>query len=249
MPLSAPADVEATAEGCLWIADTGGDRIIYVDADGFTKVADDLDAPVALAGLADGRTAYTVDGAGLHRIALDAPGAERVFACSGSSGLAVDEWQGVAYISADEQIIAVSMADGASRVLVADEVSVPRGLALSPDRRRLYVADAGAGAVSFFDLRSRCVTELVGGLGRPTDVCITPAGVAVTDEDGDAVFGVNARHATSTTIWNRELSGPRGISFDRVSKTILVADTGNDRIARIARDVSGIGTVRLTRND
>lgn len=249
MPLCAPADVEATADGCLWIADTGADRIVYVDADGFTKVAGDLDAPVAVAVFSDGRTAYTIDRTGLHLVTLDAPGARLVFAFDSGSGLAVDEWQRVAYVSTTSEIIAVELDGGRSRVLVDDEVSTPRGLALSPDRRRLYVADPGLCGVSYFDLRSRSITELVRGLGTPTDVCITPAGIALADESGSTIYGVNARHATSTVIWDRELSGPRGISFDRVAKTILVADTGNDRIARIARDVSGVGTVRLTRND
>jgi sugar lactone lactonase YvrE len=137
----------------------------------------------------------------------------------------------------------------------------PAGLALSPDRVRLYVSDLLGGALRVFDLVEQRVTTVAvwQQLGQQPDprtspgcgagVAVTPAGVAVADPGQGCIRGINPRHGAVTVIWqgsaDSALTAPAGVAFDRDSRTYLIADTGNGRILRTARDLSSVHPLPL----
>ena len=128
------------------------------------------------------------------------------------------------------------------------------GLALSADTGVLYIADTGANLVRSVTLTSGIITTAAGtgaagsaGDGgpatsahsprrpawrrRPTAACTwptrrtTPCDALVADGTISTVAGTGA-----------QLSRPVGVAVDPADGAIVVADTGNHRIRRIARD-------------
>lgn len=131
--------------------------------------------------------------------------------------------------------------------------SAPGGLALAPDRKRLYVADSGHRAVRILHLDDARVTTLINhsdGLSGCTQVAIGPGGLLVVDADGDAIYGVNPRHRTLVQlVWTGEvqLSRPTGMVFDRDHYGYVIADTDNRRLVRLMRDMSAATQMALSR--
>lgn len=135
--------------------------------------------------------------------------------------------------------------------------SAPRGIALAPDRKRLYLADSGHRAVRILHLADARVTTLVHGtvggtddLSGCTEVAIGPGGLLVVDADGDAIYGVNPRHRTLVRlVWTGDvqLTGPSAMVFDREHHGYVIADSGNSRLVRLMRDMSAATEMRLVR--
>lgn len=141
----------------------------------------------------------------------------------------------------------------------------PSGLALSPDRRRLYVADSESSAVRVLHLDEGRVETLAGaGLFTSGDVdgpgdqarlqhcaglSLGPAGLIVADSYNHTLRGINLRHKTVVTLWrglgSEALDEPGGVAFDRVDRSYVVADTNNHRLLRVARDASGASELAL----
>jgi sugar lactone lactonase YvrE len=141
----------------------------------------------------------------------------------------------------------------------------PRGLALAPDRKRLYIADTGASAVRILHLDTAAIETLVGTpdmqsgstdgprqharLRGCTDLILSPAGLVVADAGNDALRGINLRHGTVTTLWRAAsaptLAGPGSVAFDRRRRSYMVADTGHDRLVRVAADASRAAAIAL----
>lgn len=148
---------------------------------------------------------------------------------------------------------------------LAARLAEPRGLALAPDRKRLYIADAGASAVRILHLDTAELETLVGTpdmqpgsadgprrharLRGCTDLILSPAGLVVADAGNDAVRGINLRHGTVTTLWRASsaptLAGPGSVAFDRQGRSYVVADTGHDRLVRVATDASRAAAIAL----
>ncbi len=182
------------------------------------------------------------------------------------SALAVDDEAGRLYIAfAEAETIGVlDLAAGLIETYplaapaqpdpsAAGPLQRPHGLALAPDRTRLYIADAAAGAVFHIDLRSRTMTTLAGGDTSslaPRDIAVSPAGLLVTDTDAHSLRGINLRHGTVVTIWRSQgddaLRDPIGVDFDRRDRSYLVVDGGNHRLLRISRDASSATPLSLT---
>jgi DNA-binding beta-propeller fold protein YncE len=81
------------------------------------------------------------------------------------------------------------------------------------------------------------------------DVILSPAGLVVADTGNDALRGVNLRHGTVTTLWRAAsaptLAGPSSVAFDRAGRSYVVADTGHDRLVRVATDASRAAAITL----
>ena len=146
----------------------------------------------------------------------------------------------------------------------------PRGLTLSPDRTRLYIADAGASAVRILHLipGQATIETLVGAphgthgeagdsdgsrrqarLRGCMDVTLSPAGLVIADTGNHALRGVNLRHGTVMTLWRgagaRALAGPGSVACDRPGRSYVVADTEHHRLVRVAADASSAFEVVL----
>ena len=126
----------------------------------------------------------------------------------------------------------------------------PCGLALSPDRRRLYVADSGCAALRILHFEPGEVTTLIAADNPEfgcTNVAIGPGGFAVLDSERHALWGVNPRHRTLVRLWGGDsrLASPGAVVFDRANHSYVLADTGNGRLIRLMRDMSDATPIHL----
>ena len=111
----------------------------------------------------------------------------------------------------------------------------PYGVAASGNR--VYAADADGQSVFVFDLKALEVTRLGGTLeGRlvsPIGVAVTPGGtVFVADSMQHVVkaFGPDGKFLRQLNKIG-DLKRPSGVAWDARRKRVLVADTGNGRVA------------------
>lgn len=130
----------------------------------------------------------------------------------------------------------------------------PSGVALAPDRKRLYVADSGATAVRIMHLDEARVTTLIDasdGLSGCTNVALGPGGLVLVDAQHHTLWGVNPRHRTLVRLWGgaEQLCRPSAMVFDRANYSYVVADTGNQRLMRLMRDMSTATEMRLHLGD
>jgi sugar lactone lactonase YvrE len=260
----------------LYVADTGAHAIRRVDVD--------LAAGTAVV--------TTVAGTGAPGHALP-PGTHpaRTTALAGPCALAVDEEHDVLYaaMAGARQVWRIDLAAGTIESCAGAEragpaatdgatggatggdagpahqawLGEPRGLVLSPDRTRLYIADAGTSAVRILHLipGQATIETLVGAphgthgeagdsdgsrrqarLRGCMDVTLSPAGLVIADTGNHALRGVNLRHGTVMTLWRgagaQALAGPGSVACDRLGRSYVVADTDHHRLVRVAADAS-----------
>jgi DNA-binding beta-propeller fold protein YncE len=280
--VSEPLGVVATATGTLWVADCGHGRILGLERDGtvFAVFADEFAAPSGLTLNPDDSALYVADRETSRLSRIDLHSGTVVHLAStellddqGPTGIGVDEDRGRLYVTcrADNQLCFLGLWSreivvlaGSGTAALADgfgpsaSFDGPVGLALSADRRRLYLSETGSSSVRVVNVDSGEVETLIGQAGEagfvdgaheearlhaPQGVAISPAGILVADSGNGAIRGINPRHKRVTTVWSKPgtaagLSKPCAVTFDRTDKTYVVADTGNDRLLRLARDVA-----------
>lgn len=252
----------------LYVADAGVHAIRRVDLD----LARGTGRVITVAGTGAAGTALSAGWHSLRSTALATPRA-----------LALDDELDALYVSAAgaRQIWRVDLSAGAvapcagaagetepgssDGPALSARLGEPRGLALAPDRRRLYIADAGASAVRVLRLDIAEVETLAGTPGLEpghadgprqharlrgcTDLTLSPAGLVVADAGNDALRGINLRHGTVTTLWAASgapaLSRPSSVAFDRQDRSHVVVDSGHDRLMRVAADAACATVVTL----
>ena len=252
----------------LYVADAGAHAVRCVDVD--LERGTGVVTTVAGTGMAG-----TLLPPGRHSLRTTALAAPRA--------LAVDEEQDALYLAGAGQIWRLELGAAAitpcAGALPADHagpeigdgaalsirLAEPRGVALAPDRKRLYIADAGASAVRILHFDTATLETLAGMPGREpgsadgprqharlrgcADVILSPAGLVVADTGNDALRGINLRHGTVTTLWRAAsaptLAGPGSVAFDREGRSYVVADTGHDRLVRVATDASRAAAITL----
>ncbi len=257
-PLNAPSSpVLDTAGATLYVADTGADAIKKIDL--ATGVATTLaltgtpalDAPHALA-LATG-TLYVADtGNNLIRAIDLATGAMTTLAGSAAApAAAVAQASGLPSQSAAAPSSDPAAGTGSSLITF----SSPKGLALSADGARLYVADTGNNLIRAIDLATGAVTTLAGsgaagsnnGVGvvasfnAPEGLVVDAAGVLyVADTGNHTLRSIDVRTGTVITFAgkagesgamdgdaaNSLLKSPGGLAVDSTGE-LYVFDTGN----------------------
>ena len=137
---------------------------------------------------------------------------------------------------------------GAWTTLVAG-LSSPAGVAATSDA--VYVADTGANRV--LRVAGATPTPLPappGGLQRPTGLAAAAGAVYVSDTAGDRVLRFNEAAGTWDVLGEGgtgagQFIAPHGLALDAGATTLVVADTGNDRLQRIT--LSGTPRAALAR--
>lgn len=162
---------------------------------GFEDGAGEQDEATPLAIASDGAgNIYFTDGEGfaLRQLGLTSGavttliGSPYLFTFADGEGLALDRRTATFYVAdaRDNQVLAYTQGDHAARVLAGSGAAAfldgagkgasfngPRGLALSPDRTTLYVADTENDVIRSIDVASGAVTTLAGqpGVARAID--------------------------------------------------------------------------------
>jgi len=161
-----------------------------------------------------------------------------------AADVALDRRAGVAYLATPRGLVARGVGSDARRELLALDAAA---LVLTPDRRRLYVADPTgrrviglhvAGGDASIEVEVALPGDVALGDG-PLALGLTSAGLVVAC--GRAVLGVNLRHATCTVVHGPAaalaLVAARGIAASRDRRTLWVAD--GDRLIAVASDGTG----------
>jgi sugar lactone lactonase YvrE len=193
-------------EGRLWLANWGTDEIVAVDLEGNAEVA--AKGPGGLGWsidwLPDGRLLTT--GPGLMRAEPDGS----LVPHADTSGVGVDHFneivvdgRGNVYVNGGIDfhpgegkapgIIALVTPDGEAR-RVADDISFPNGMVVTPDNSTLIIAESFARRLTAFDIAGDGTLSnrrtWADGVG-PDGICIDAEGAIWTDagEFGDSVVG------------------------------------------------------------
>jgi len=112
--------------------------------------------------------------------------------------------------------------------------SNPFGVAVTPDGRKLFVANNNAASVSVVDITSKQVISTIGVGIEPVRVAITPDGnkVLVSNKTSSSVTLINAmtNSVINTMPVGRE---PIGIAITQDGKYAYVANNGSDNVSII----------------
>jgi YVTN family beta-propeller protein len=112
----------------------------------------------------------------------------------------------------------------------------PHDLVLSPDGRRLYVADLGNDAVKVLDPVSLATLGAIGRdtLDSPHDVAFAPDGrllVADTGNDRIAVFALEGDTGRLVESWSDGMASPEGVVADPDGRVFVTNAAGHDVLA------------------
>ena len=287
--LACPVDVVCDALGNVWIADCEHQAVIGIDGRGevIARVDGSPDGagfrtPRALALAPDGNTLHVLDGetGAVCRVDVTASRAPAETMATGLDeprAMVVDHEAGWLYIATanDGGIQRIAMAEDrqahggrAGEALLSPGVlGRTEHMALSSDRRRLYVVDGQPRSVRVIDLVQGEVSTLAalpdvepesgpGDIARQASdagmaITVTPAGLMVADPVAAMLYGINPRHGTVVPIWrgdrgDAEQARPTSVAFDRMTRTYVVADPGNHRLLRVSRDAQSTRVIAVS---
>ncbi len=254
--VAAPTDL-AWRNGELYIADTGNNAVRKVDAGGtITTIAGGFDPGTAGVDSGDGGLATAAHVSRPGALAFDGVGNLYVGTPTRVRRIALD---GTIDLVAGNGTTAVSGDGGPA---TAAQLTLPSGVAVRADGS-VVVADAGANLIRLIALDGTISTIAGTGSATPAapgaaalatpfgalrrvaiapngDVVATsgnrvvrfPIGGSVSPVAGVTGFGFAGDGGPATAAI---LSGPTGLAFDP-SGRLLIADTGNNRVRRVALD-------------
>ncbi|HEY0779808.1 MAG TPA: bifunctional YncE family protein/alkaline phosphatase family protein [Gemmatirosa sp.] len=182
---------------------------------------------------ATGRVRQTVDQASAFVGLAWAPGTDadgsRTLYTSGGNGDVVYRyrWTGGRLVRGDSLILA------ARKTPRTDGTRYPAGLALSPDGRRLYVAENLGDALAVVDVASGRVLQRLPTERYPYGVAATPAGRVFVSAWGGttlSVFDPGAAGALGRVRDVRIARHPSTLLLDRAGRRLFVASTSTDRV-------------------
>jgi streptogramin lyase len=201
--------VASDANGNVYVADTGSDRIQEFGVDG----------------------RYRGEWGRLGTTGYPAA-STRVGGFRDPAGVAVGA-DGTVYVAdtGNNRLQARDPLSGTWRVLPGPTLRGPRGVAVDGSGR-LYVADTGADLVRMLDPATGQWSTLDRDFSAPRAVAVGASGdVYVADTGADRVQVRNARAGSWTVIGTDELRRPSGLAAQGTG--IVVADTGHDRLIRL----------------
>lgn len=295
--LACPVDVVCDAVGNVWIADRERRAVIGIDGRGevIARIArraggDPFIEPRGLALAPDGNTLYVLDGGAgaIYRLdvtswraSIEAPGevpgadvmVEAVVdGLESPRAVAVDQEAGWLYLAmaSDDRIRRVAVGDGGrapDAVPLQGGSGQPEHMALSSDRRRLYVVESQPRSVHVVDLLQGEVSTLaalpevvpeladdaaldvVRDAALGLAITVTPAGLVVADPMAGTLYGINPRHGTVVPMWRGRgvrITGGQAASPEMVRPSSVAFD----RITRsyIVADPANHRLLRVSRD-
>ncbi len=225
--LSSPSQIAVAANGDLYIADRGNDRISVFSGDGaflrsFGESVTEEPNDVAL----DGEDRVFVADQGNNRI--------DVFSAAGAFLFAFGKDVGGAGIDVCETSCQPGTADSANGAMAA-----PAGVAF--DGTSVYVADQGNNRIDVFSDAGVFVDSFAGPVSSPRDVIVGSDGKLYVADFGNGRVDVFTKQGTFfESFGSAELSGPVALAIDSAAD-VFVADQVAQRIERFNPSSGHVG--------
>jgi uncharacterized repeat protein (TIGR01451 family) len=110
----------------------------------------------------------------------------------------------------------------------------PRGLAVDPSRRRVYVANYGSNSVSVLDANNNSVAQTIGSIPSANGIAYDPVHdlIWVTSYGDDQVIPINAQNLTSLSALSVG-DGPWDVVYDPVHDAVYVVNNLDDSVTVI----------------
>ena len=214
-PLETARGTDAGADGAIYVAETGADRVLKVDKDGKVEILlddDHLTAPRDVA-VADDGTLYIADTGNARILERDPLGNVSTFAGGGDPDV---------------------LGDGGAAT--AASLKQPRGLALAADGT-LYITETGRNRVRRVAPDGR-INTVTTDLDLPTDVAVDAEGTLyIADANHHRVLKITAQGETTTLA---EMDQPYGLDVADDGSVFV-----SDRIRHVVRRIAKDGTVAV----
>jgi len=247
--LSGPAGIVVDTAGDVYIADTGNNRIVEVNALGvasvvaITGLSPALSAPVGIA--IDGSGNLYVTDVGNDRVVEITPaGAGSVIGTgsvtlSGPRGVALDQSGDIFIADTNNNRIVEVTSGGAAAVLSitvssgSAALNSPNGLAVDATGK-LYIADSSNNRIVTVaqGATTGVVASILGGvnLSHPAAVTVDRMGNVVIADNGNSRIAEIDTSSNGTVLYtgSSTLDGPLGVALD-VFGTVYIADTSHNR--------------------
>ena len=257
--MSSPAGIVVDAAGNVYVADTGNNRIVEVNAQGIASVltvsglGTALSAPNGIAIDGSGNL-YIADTGNSRIVKVDSSGAGTVVATGGVTlsapkGVALDQ-SGNLFIAdtGNNRIVEVTSGGSAAAltITVSSGVSTltnPIGLAVNVSGK-LYIADSGHNRVVTAAAGSMTgvVVGILGGvtLSNPTAVAVDHIGnIIIADTNNSRIAEVDtSSNGTVLFTDSQTLDVPKAMALD-VFGNVYIADTGGSRVLAVNPPVNG----------
>lgn len=257
--LSSPAGIVVDPSGNVFLADTGNNRIVEVNAQGTPSIltVSGLGVPLASpSGIAiDGSgNLYVADTGNSRVVKIDVTGAGSMVSTgsvtlSSPRGVALDP-SGDLFIAdtGNNRIVEVTSGGSAAALTItvstgASTLSSPKGLAVNT-AGKLYIADSGNNRIVTVAAGSTTgvVANILGGvtLSNPSAVVVDRIGnVVIADTSNDRIAEIDtASNGTVLSTDSQTLNGPLGVALDPFG-TAYIADTGGNRGLVVDPPVNG----------
>jgi outer membrane protein assembly factor BamB len=243
---AAPHGLALDAQGNLYVADTGNDRIQVFDPEGvfLLSIADARFEGPRYVALDDAGRIYVTDSSERVHVFNGRGDPLQSFGQSGSlpsqftgiADLAVDSLAGELYVadSGNGRVQKLSLLSGLMFALgeEGDEESLlsrPQGIALDGEAN-VYVADAQDGRIVKYAPGGTFLRAFDTGLGELRDITLDEQGyMYVTDAAARVVYTLDAQGRIVSQAGEGHLSDPWGVAVDSTG-AMYVADAGHQRV-------------------
>ncbi|WP_310777250.1 serine/threonine-protein kinase PknD [Mycobacterium sp. Z3061] len=239
--LNGPLGVAADGAGNVYVADSGNDRVVKLDAGTLEQnVLPFRDLRNAVGIAVDGAGAvYVTDSHGERVLKLAAGSSTQTVLTldhSGPHGIALDAAGNVYLVDwLKDRVLKLAVGTGAQTVLPITAIEGPEGVAVD-GAGNVYVADFDNGRViKLIAATGAQTTAPFFGLVNPWGVAVDGSGnVFVTDAGTGRVVRLAAGTSTQTVLPFPSLDGPRGVAVDGAGN-LYVAESGKNRVLKLPK--------------
>lgn len=239
--LNGPLGLAADPAGNVYVADSGNDRVVKLDAGTLEQSVvpfSDLRNAVGIA--VDGAGAvYVTDSHGERVLKLAAGSSTQTVVTldhSGPHGIALDAARNVYVVDwLKDRVLKLTAGTGAPTVLPITAIEGPEGVAVD-GAGNVYVADFDNGRViELVAATGAQATAPFFGLVNPWGIAVDgPGNLFVTDAGTGRVVRLAAGTSTQMVLPFPVLDGPRGVAVDGAGN-LYVAESGKNRVLKLPK--------------